>query len=181
MLKEAVFFDRDGTLNRSNIINNKSHAPTTFDDFELFPEAEDVIKKLKDSNFVVLVITNQPTISTGILSLSELEKMNNHLLKILKVDDIHYCPHIDTASCDCRKPKAGMLFAAEEKHGIDLFKSFVVGDTWRDIAAGKSAGCKTILLKRLWSEREKCTPHYVVNTLTQALDIILQRSKIQAK
>lgn len=178
MLKEAIFFDRDGTLNRSIIVNNKSHAPTRFQDFQIFPEAIEITNKLRQQGFVVLVITNQPTISTGVLPLSELEKMNSHVLKVLEVDGVYYCPHTDIASCDCRKPKPGMLIAAAEEHGIDLSISFVVGDTWRDIVAGQAAGCKTILLRRSWSEEEKCKPDITIDKLTQVLDIISQRSRI---
>lgn len=178
MSKEAVFFDRDGTLNRSNFDGNKSHAPTTFADFEIFPEAIYVISRLKELGFQIIVITNQPTIATGVLPLSELEKMNKLLLDTLKVNAIHYCPHTDHVLCNCRKPEPGMLFAARDEHDLDLSKSFMVGDTWKDVIAGQKAGCKTILLRRQWSEEDKCNPDFVIDKLSQALDIISQRSRI---
>ena len=179
MSKKAVFFDRDGTLNRSNILGNKSHAPTSFQDFELLPESVNVTKALKKSGFLVFVITNQPTISTGVLSISELEKMNTYTAKTLNIDHVYYCPHTETDSCNCRKPKSGMLIVASKEHNLDLSKSWMVGDTWRDVQAGKAAGCKTILLKRDWSESEKCEPDYIVKgNLGKVLDIILQRSRI---
>lgn len=176
MSKKAVFFDRDGILNKSFIINKKSYSPKSYQDFEIFPESIKVIKKLKKAGFLIIVITNQPDISTGLLAKKDLYKMHRDLKKTLFVDQIFHCPHTDEEGCSCRKPKPGMIKRASYKWGIDLDKSYLVGDQWKDVEAGLAAGVLTILIKRSYSG--DCSPHFIVKSLEEIVDIILKTNTI---
>lgn len=139
--RAAVFLDRDGTINENEIRDGRSYAPTRLEDFRWLPGAPEAIARFKEAGFLVIVVTNQPDLTTGKTSREVIEAMNGRLRDELGVDDIIVCPHTDDARCDCRKPKPGMLLAAAEKWGIDLSRSIMVGDRWRDVEAGKAAGC----------------------------------------
>lgn len=176
-MKKAVFFDRDGTLNKSFIIKNKPYAPKSYKDFQIFPESIEVVRILKKAGYLIVVVTNQPDISTGLISKSELKKMHRDLKKTLDIDEIFHCPHTDEKGCKCRKPKPGMIHKAKKKWGIDLNKSYLVGDQWKDIEAGRSAGVMTILVKRSYSGN--CLPHYTVKKIGDVVDIILNRYNLE--
>ena len=124
---KAVFFDRDGTLT----INPKS-API----LDVVPAALSALIALKDAGFKIIVVTNQADIGRGITSKESVDAANERLSIALPIDDIYVCPHTDEDNCDCRKPKPGMLLRAARDFDIDLKKSFMVGDTSRDLEAG---------------------------------------------
>ncbi len=120
--------------------------PRSFADFQLNPDAAPLVAALKDSGWLVFVITNQPDIARGNLKRAELDRMMDEVRSRVKPDDIRVCPHDDPDACECRKPKPGMLHSLRDQWRLDLAGSFVIGDTWRDMEAGRSAGCRTILL-----------------------------------
>ena len=150
--QKAVFFDRDGTLNRNvEFLRN-------IDALELLPGAAEMIKKVNEAGYLAIVVTNQPVIARGEVTWEELNEIHNKLETLLGqqgayLDDIFVCPHHPDKGfpgervaykidCTCRKPKPGMLLKAAEKYNIDLSESYMVGDTDRDIMAGEAAGCK---------------------------------------
>lgn len=154
--QKAIFLDRDGTLNKYvDFLRD-------IEQFELIPGTEDAIRKINESGYLAIVVTNQPVIARGEVSLEELEEIHNKLetllgLKGAYVDAIYYCPHHPhkgyegerpeyKIECDCRKPKPGMLLKAAENFNIDLSQSWMIGDGENDIKAGIAAGCKTVLL-----------------------------------
>lgn len=139
--KKAAFLDRDGVINRSLVKNGKPFAPLDTSEFEIMHEAKETIWKLKEANFLVVVVTNQPDLSTGRLNAKTLKKMHEYLTNECEIDLIKICPHLDKDNCNCRKPKPGLLFDAAKEMNINLKKSFIVGDRWRDISAGQQAGC----------------------------------------
>ncbi|MBS4029276.1 MAG: D-glycero-beta-D-manno-heptose 1,7-bisphosphate 7-phosphatase [Ignavibacteriales bacterium] len=147
----AVFLDRDGTINEEiNFISNP-------DELVLIPDSAKAIREMNELGLKVFIISNQSGIARGYFSENDLQKVNERLLQLLKnenafIDKIYYCPHIDEDNCDCRKPKPGMLKQAEQEFGIDLKKSFVVGDRFVDVDAGKNVGAKTILVKTGYGE-----------------------------
>jgi len=144
--RKAIFLDRDGVINKVLLNNGKPFSPRKFEEFELLPEVEKVLNSFKDIGFINIVITNQPDIARGLMRMKELDKMHLLIRKRLPVEDILVCPHDDIHDCNCRKPKPGMIIEAAERRSINLKKSFLIGDTWKDIEAGKAAGCKTILI-----------------------------------
>ena len=149
----AVFIDRDGVLNQ-----DPPHYAHRLDQLALIPRSDDAIKLLKDNGYLVIVISNQSGVARGYYTENEVSSFNIALLTEIKknggdIDAIYYCPHHPDAkiekyrlTCNCRKPKPGMLLQAAKEHNIDLQKSYVVGDKWSDIEAGKNAGCQTILV-----------------------------------
>lgn len=154
--QKAVFLDRDGTINKYvGFLRN-------IDDFELLPRVSDAIKMLNESGYLVIVVTNQPVIARGEVTVQELNQIHNKLETLLGlegayIDALYYCPHHPhkgyegeipelKIDCDCRKPKPGMLIEAAKDFNIDLKNSWIVGDGENDILAGIAAGCKTALI-----------------------------------
>lgn len=173
-LRRAVFLDRDGVLSRSLLRAGKPVAPTTVGEFELLPGVVDAVKRLHAAGFLLVVVTNQPDVSTGLTQRTAVEEMHRRLYESLPLDDIKVCYHVEADGCDCRKPKSGMLLAAARERGIDLQSSWMVGDRWRDVAAGKAAGCRTILVECHYAERKAEAPDFTVTSLPDAAEIILQ-------
>ncbi len=161
-MKKAIFFDRDGTLNR--VLENGT-TPCKSDDFVLYSGVEQLLSRFREDGFLNIVVTNQPDIGRGRLEGGELEKIHE-ILRDLPIDDIFVCPHIDEDNCECRKPKPGLLIQAASKWSISLENSFMVGDTWRDVGAGKNAGCHAVLLirpqTRFKAKRRGILPNHVV-------------------
>lgn len=154
--QRAIFLDRDGTINKYvGFLRN-------IDDFELLDDVSQAIKKINQSGYLAIVITNQPVIARGDVSLSELETIHNKMETLLGqdgayLDGIYYCPHHPDKGfegeikelkfdCECRKPKAGMLFKAACDFNIDLENSIMIGDGENDVLCGKNAGCKTAII-----------------------------------
>ncbi len=173
-LNRAVFLDRDGVLSRSLLRDGKPVAPITVAEFEMLPGVVDAVKQLHAAGFVLVVVTNQPDVRTGVTKLEAVEEMHRRLRDWLPVDDIKVCLHVDADGCDCRKPKPGMLLAAARELRIDLKKSWMVGDRWRDVETGKAAGCKTILVECDYAERKAESPDFTVKSLPEAAEIILK-------
>ena len=153
MLKPAVFLDRDGVLVRPVIRNNLAYAPLSHEDFELLPGGPEAVASLHDAGFVVVVITNQPEVRRGTLDPALLEEFHHHLREAIPVDDILTCPHDDQDACPCRKPKPGMILEAARKHGLDLTRSFLVGDTDKDLGAAQAAGLPFVLIDAPYNKR----------------------------
>ena len=171
--RRAVFLDRDGTINWNEVREGKPFAPTRLEDFRWLPGAPEAIAQFKAEGLLVIVVTNQPDLTTGKNSPAVIEAMNRRLTDELGVDDIFVCPHTDVQGCDCRKPKPGLLLQAAKKWNIDLGRSVMVGDRWRDVDAGKGAGCATVFIDHGYSgEPAPDRPDLTVKTLAEAVDFI---------
>ena len=143
----AIFLDRDGVLAELVDYENMPRvAARSFSDFTIARGAREMVEKLKKMGYLAIVVTNQPTIADGTLPKRDLDLMHKKLREELPIDDIFVCTHIESENCRCRKPKPGLLLDAADKYDIDLPRSFMVGDWWRDIDAGKNAGCRTVLM-----------------------------------
>lgn len=176
-MKPAIFLDRDGVINQNVVRNGRPYAPTKIDDFIILPGVPEAVQAFHKAGYLVIVVTNQPDISAGRQSRQTVEAMHNRMRQSVPIDDIEICPHLDAANCDCRKPKAGMLFKAAEKHGIALDRSWMIGDRWRDIDAGRTAGCRTILVDYNYeNEPRPKDPDVVVHSLLEAVPFIVGRS-----
>lgn len=173
----AVFLDRDGVINVNEVRKGKPYAPTRLEDFKLLPGVEEAVRRLKAAGFLIVVATNQPDVTNGITTQATLDAMHDLMRKKLPIDDIKICYHTDADACDCRKPKPGMLLSAARDHDIDLAASYMVGDRWRDVAAGRAAGCATVLVEYDYDEPEADSPDAVVASLSEAADWILRRTK----
>lgn len=166
--------DRDGVINRGFVENGKSYAPRRVEDFKLLPYVKESIKKLINNGFLIIIITNQPDISNGLLSLDVLHLMHNKLRKKITLTDIYFCPHSKNENCECRKPKPGMIVAAAKKYKINFSKSFLVGDRSSDIEAGKKVGCRLIFINRNYKETKPICQEKTVNNLRRATHYILK-------
>ena len=173
-MKKAVFFDRDGVLVRSLVRDGKPYAARTLEEFEILPESGDVTRDLAEAGFPLVVFTNQPDVGNGLVERSVVEEMNRILQQTLPLTAIKVCYHSQTEGCTCRKPKPGMLIEAAREFDLDLSQSYVVGDRWRDVGAGKAAGCVTIFIDRGYDEPLPENPDIVVDSLTEAADVILK-------
>jgi D-glycero-D-manno-heptose 1,7-bisphosphate phosphatase len=173
--RAAVFLDRDGTLIRAPVVEGKPTSIRDEEELELEPGAGDACDMLKAAGFPLIVVTNQPEIARGTQSAATVERINARLLELLPLDEIVVCPHDDADDCPCRKPKPGMLIDAAERHGLDLGASYMVGDRWRDIEAGRRAGCTTVFLDREYSEEVPERPDATVRTIVEAASRILAR------
>lgn len=154
--QKCIFLDRDGTL------NVYKGFLTDIEELELIPGTAEALKCINSSEYLAIVITNQPVIARGECSVQELEEIHNKLETLLGkegayIDALYYCPHHPDKGfegerpeykieCGCRKPKPGMLLKAAEDYNIDLSQSIMIGDGKNDMEAGKAAGCQTILV-----------------------------------
>jgi D-glycero-D-manno-heptose 1,7-bisphosphate phosphatase len=171
---KAVFLDRDGVINANLDRNGKPVAPSSLAEFRIFPGAADAARRLKEAGFLLVVVTNQPDVRTGITPKGTMEAMHAEISRQMPIDDFMICFHIDADNCACRKPKPGLILDAAAKHSIDVASSFIVGDRWRDIGAGRAAGCGTILVDNGIVQERPTLPDWTVKSLAEAADLILQ-------
>ena len=141
----AVFLDRDGVLTGAA---SGDPVPLRADDLRVLPEAAKAVALLHGLGGLVFVVTNQPDVARGGLAPAELELMHERLVGELGVDGVRTCPHDNESGCACRKPAPGLLLELAIEHGVTLEESWMVGDRWVDIAAGRAAGVRTILVER---------------------------------
>ena len=176
-MNKAIFLDRDGVIN--NIIVNKGlpFSPSKFEEFKILPGVRESITKLKKLNFYCILVTNQPDVSRGKIKKEIVDKMNEYVKKELDLNDVFVCFHDDKDNCQCRKPKPGLILDATKKWNINLEKSYMIGDRWKDIDAGTKSGCKTIFIDNKYNESIKSKPNFVSKDLLNAVKIIEQNEK----
>ncbi len=168
-MKPAVFLDRDGVLNRAMVRDGKPYPPGSVAEMEILPGVGEALSSLRNAGFVNIVVTNQPDVGTGKQNREVVEAMHRRLKNELALDDIRVCYHTDADVCDCRKPRPGMLLQAAHDLDIDLGRSFMVGDRWRDVAAGRAAGCATtFFIDYGYSEKRPEPPFIGVKSLPEA-------------
>ena len=171
-MKKAVFLDRDGVINKAFVKDGLPKSPNSLNELKILPGVKESILRLKELDFICLVVTNQPDVPRGKINKNIVVEMNNFLKKEIELDDIFVCYHDDKDNCNCRKPKPGLLLQASKKWNVDLKKSFLVGDRWRDIQAGEKVGCKTIFLEYNYKDIKPKNPNFVTDTLFNAVNII---------
>jgi D-glycero-D-manno-heptose 1,7-bisphosphate phosphatase len=146
VIMKAVFLDRDGVINKTIFRMGKERAPYSLEEFEFIDGVVETVQKLKEEGFLVIVVTNQPDVARGWVSMEQVTLVNNLIKEQLPIDDIKVCFHTDKDQCFCRKPMPGMLLEAGQKWNINFQKSFMIGDRESDVEAGQRAGCKSILV-----------------------------------
>lgn len=173
MSRVATFLDRDGVINRAILRDGRPHPPASVAELEILPGVARALESLKDAGFLLIVVSNQPDVARGTMPLSNVEEMNATLMRSLPLDAIRCCLHDSRDQCECRKPRAGLLIRAAAEFDIDLRSSWMVGDRWRDIAAGQAAGCRTIFIDYAYDEEQPRQPYHRVVSLQEAVPIIL--------
>jgi transaldolase len=171
--RRAVFVDRDGVINRAVVRGGRPYPPARVEDVEILPGVVEAVEALRAVGFLVIVATNQPDVAAGRQTRAGVDAIHRLIRSAVPVDDVRTCPHVDADRCACRKPKPGLLVEAAGGWGIDLSRSFMVGDRWRDVGAGRAAGCRTVLVGDGYGETFPDMPHAVAGSLAEAAALIL--------
>ena len=164
-----MFLDRDGVLNRPVVRDGRPYPPTSVEQFEVYPEVPAACRRLRQLGFALVVVTNQPDIARGQLDVEVVDAIHERLRHEIEVDAVYTCPHDDADACSCRKPAPGLLVSAADDLGIDRGRSIMVGDRWRDVEAGRRAGCRTVHIDRGYEERAPEYADSVAISLAEAV------------
>ena len=170
MTHHAVFLDRDGVVNKIILRDGLPASPRNLKEFVFNDGIRDAVGRLKEWGYLIIVVTNQPDVARGNITRELLDSITQKIKQEMPIDDIYACLHDDEDQCSCRKPKPGMLLEAARKWKIDLSQSFMIGDTWKDVEAGRAAGCKTILLDAPYNQ--EVAPDLRVQSLSEAVEMI---------
>ena len=176
--RKGAFLDRDGVLCRAILRDGKPFPPHTVEELEVLSDAPEACRALHAEGFVLVMVTNQPDVARGSLTLETVDAINRRLQEQLGLDRVKVCPHDDLDACPCRKPRPGMLVEAAEESHIDLAASFMIGDRWRDVEAGSRAGCHTVLIDYDYGEgRRGVEPDYRAKSLGEAVAWVLKTAR----
>jgi D-glycero-D-manno-heptose 1,7-bisphosphate phosphatase len=171
-LRPGVFLDRDGVINRLVWRQGQAVSPRSFSEFVLADGIQEAVKLLKAAGLPVFVVTNQPDIARQKMAAAALEQMTAAVYQALPIDDLRICPHDNGDDCACRKPRPGMLIELAAQWQIELSRSFIVGDSWKDMVAGQQAGCRTVLITRDYNQ--KTESDFAVMDVVAAAHLILE-------
>jgi D-glycero-D-manno-heptose 1,7-bisphosphate phosphatase len=170
--RPAVFLDRDGVLNEGVVVGGHTHPPARVADVVICPGVPEACARLHAAGLLLVMVTNQPDVARGTVRRETVDAINDLLASELGLDATYVCPHDDADGCACRKPAPGMLLEAARDLGIDLGRSAIVGDRWRDIEAGARAGVTTVWVRHDYDERPPDGPDHVVTALLDAVDLL---------
>ncbi len=176
----AVFLDRDGV-----IIENRADYVRDWSQVVLFPDTIPVLSKLRNTDYKIVLVTNQSAIGRGLISIETADNINQKLIRVIesdgaRIDGVYMCPHAPEDHCDCRKPSSGLFFQAARELSLNLGASWMIGDAWSDLLAGQGANLRGgILVKtgRGASQLQQPIPenlknYFISDNLSEALDII---------
>jgi len=163
-------------INQAIVRDGKPYPPSGIDELIIVEGAAEALRDLKQAGFVLIIVTNQPDIARGTQDRAAVDSIHEALRETLPLDDFFVCPHDDSDQCDCRKPLPGLLLRAAQKYDIDMPRSFMVGDRWRDVDAGASAGCSTVWIDYGYREKHPAAePSIKVDSIRAAADWILRQ------
>jgi D-glycero-D-manno-heptose 1,7-bisphosphate phosphatase len=173
--------DRDGTLNVQIIRDGNPFAPASVDEFRLFPGVPEACRALHDAGYALVVATNQPDVGRGTQSQAVVEAMHTELLRLIpEIERIEVCyspGRGETPPDPRRKPEPGMLLDAARDLGLDLTRSWLIGDRWRDIDCGERAGVRTVFIDFGYVEQLHAMPDFTVKSFVEGARIILAQSE----
>lgn len=179
--KRAVFLDRDGVLIRTDVRGGRPFAVRSFGELDVLDGAHEAVRLLRELGFLTVVVTNQPDVARGLADRAEVEAMHDHLKAALGIDDIRACYEEEGPESRCYKPRPGMLLDAAADLGIGLSGSYMIGDRWRDVGAGRAAGCFSIFIDCAYEEELRNTPDAVVGNVLEAAQLIVAREAARAE
>jgi D-glycero-D-manno-heptose 1,7-bisphosphate phosphatase len=170
--RRAIFLDRDGVINRPRIEDGKPYPPRLVEEFQLFPETIEACTILERFGPLV-VVTNQPDVGRGTIHREAVERMHEKMSQLLPISRIEVCYEdgYDSTS-QFYKPAPGMLLRAAREMDLDLSRSVMIGDRWRDIDCGRAAGCLTIWIDHGYSEGLRSAPDHTVGNLLAAAQLL---------
>src|SRR5258706_5259253 len=175
--RRAVFLDRDGVINAAIVRDGKPYAPLSLDEMRILDGVPQALAQLRAAGYLNVLVTNQPDVANGKTTRAVVEQMHSRLVQELPIDAVKVCFHDDADNCGCRKPKPGMLLEAARELGIDMAKSYLVGDRWRDVAAAQAAGCKALFIDYSYRERQPDLPYVRVKSLPDAAAFITRNDR----
>ena len=173
-LQPAVFIDRDGVINRALVHEGRPFSPRSINDLVILDGVREAVSLLHEHGFITAVITNQPDITQGHTTLEFVLELHKAISKETGLQNFYICNHDDQNQCECRKPNIGLIREATQDLDIDVAKSFIVGDRWKDIEAGQSAGCKCFFIDNNYAEKRPVPPYRTVESLLEAALIIVE-------
>ena len=166
-------------INEAIVKEGKPYPPEGFENLRILPGVSEALEKLRQKSFLNLVVTNQPDVARGKMHKQAVDVIHERLVSELALDAIYTCWHDDKDNCNCRKPKPGLLEQAAREHLVDLTGSYMVGDRWRDVEAGKAAGCRTIFLNYGYAESKPEHSDFICHSLREAVAWIESREGIK--
>lgn len=176
-MAKILFLDRDGVVNQVMVKDGKPMPPQTLDEFSYVPGIFELCDRAKKDGFLIVIVTNQPDISRGLVEDTMVDQFHKKIMRELPIDEIIVCPHDDMHHCDCRKPKPGMLLRALQKYNARKEDCWMVGDRWRDVEAANAAGVPVIWIDYGYDERRPTTAEYIVSDLSSIVRLeIIQRN-----
>jgi D-glycero-D-manno-heptose 1,7-bisphosphate phosphatase len=137
------------------------------------PDAPGAVQRLRDLGFAIVIVTNQPDVARGTTTARIVEAINERVATAIRADGVYTCFHDRQDDCECRKPRPGMLLTAAAKHRLELGRSYMVGDRWSDIAAGRDARCRTVWIERGYDEQAPTNPDARCSSLLNACNWII--------
>jgi D-glycero-D-manno-heptose 1,7-bisphosphate phosphatase len=171
--ERALIFDRDGVINDVIVRGETISSPRSFAEFQVRDDFVQLYEQIDPQIFSIFVVSNQPDVARGLLPKSELDRMTASMLERFAFSRISCCEHDDSAECVCRKPKPGMILSILEDFGFKPECALIVGDSWKDVLAGKAAGVRTVYLCRAYNEKDmNCQPDSKIDSLVQLLPIM---------
>ena len=170
MLK-TIFLDRDGIINDVVMRGSIVSSPRTIEEFRIREDFRLFYECISRRQYDLFVISNQPDVSRNLLSDEALGHMDDMLRSHFTITEIVYCRHDDVHACPCRKPKPGMISQLLHKYGLEGNEAIIIGDSYKDILAGKAAGIRTIYYRQGYNSTISCEPDFVVDSLTEALEL----------
>ena len=168
---KGAFLDRDGVINATHFRENLPVPPAKIEDLRILPGVVEAIEILISTDFIPVVVTNQPDIGRGKVSVEIVNQINEEIRRITRINHFYVCIHDDFANCDCRKPKPGLIVRAMSELELDPQSSFLVGDRWKDIAAGQAIGIKSYFIDNSYSEKTPLPPFTRVKSLLEAVQL----------
>lgn len=171
-MNKAVFLDRDGVINATCVRNGKPYPPNSLEEFKILPGVREGLQTLRIAGFKLFIITNQPDVARGKTPQEKVDNIHLFIKNELPIDEVRCCFHDDIDNCSCRKPKPGMILELSEKWQINLSNSYIIGDRWRDIEAGKRAGVISLLIDYNYDEK-RIEPDYTCSDFSSAVNNIL--------
>jgi D-glycero-D-manno-heptose 1,7-bisphosphate phosphatase len=170
--RAAVFLDRDGVLNDAIIRDGRPAPPMSVDEVVIRDGVREACERLSGAGFLLIVVTNQPDIARRNITWETVDAINRHLTDQLSLDVVYVCAHDDADACSCRKPAPGLLLDAAARIRVDLSRSVMVGDRWRDIEAGKRAGVATVWVRSDYCEAAPEAPDHIVDGLLDVVPLV---------
>jgi len=172
-----VFLDRDGVISRPIVRERRPYAPGSLEELEVLPGVPEALHALKAAGYQLVMVTNQPDVARGTTSKAVVDSIHQRLTAMLPLDAVFTCLHDDGDRCECRKPLPGLITQAAQELDIDRVASYLVGDRWRDIEAGRRAGCRTFFVDHDYDEPRPQSYDFRVSSLVEAARVILQADR----